>query len=159
VVRGRGALPRETLLSALHLGEEPLGGAAGDRALEHAVEETYGKAGFLDARVRVLHEPGERPGDEKLVLDVTTGPQVDVARIDFPGARHFDASFLRDQVASYLEEDIPGSTLFFPVDSDEADAAGAGGESVRRHRQMPPPLVVRPARVYWAPTYDEAVRH
>lgn len=159
VVRGRGALPRETLLASLHLGEDRIAGNAGDRALEHRVQETYVKAGFLDATATVRHEPGARPGEGRLSIEVASGPQVEVARVDFPGATHFTAGFLRDQVASYLEEDLPGSTLFYPVDSEEADVTGAGGSSVPHARAIPAPLVVRPARVYYAPTYEEAIHH
>ncbi len=158
VLRGHAPLPREVVAAALALRTERLGGAAGDRGLRDRVLDLYLRRGFLDARVEIRREAAvaERA---RLVIDVRPGPQRRVAGLRFPGAAHFAETFLRDQVVSYLDEDIPGSTLVYPVDSETVDALGAGGRSQRHAREVPAPLVVEPARVFYAPTYAQALRH
>ncbi len=158
VLRGHAPITRDTIAVALALRTERLTGSAGERGLRDRVIDLYLRHGFLDARVEVRRE-NAAPGHARLVIVVTPGEQLDVVGIGFPGAIHFDTDFLRDQVVSYLEEDVAGSTLIYPVDSEIADDLGAGGRSVPRPREIPEPLVVEPARVYYAPTYTEAIRH
>jgi len=82
-----------------------------------------------------------------------------VIGVSFPGAAHFDSGFLRDQVRSYLEEDVPSPSLFFPVDSDVVDRIGWSGRSTAAAREVPAPVEVVPERVWYEPTYAEAVAH
>jgi outer membrane protein assembly complex protein YaeT len=158
VLRGHAPLSRDTLSAALALRTERLTGSAGERGLHDRVVDLYVRHGFLDARVEVRREAAA-PGHARLVIAVTPGEQLDVVGVGFPGASHFDTDFLRDQVVSYLEEDVEGSTLVYPVDSEVADALGAGGRSIPRPREVPEPLLVEPARVYYAPTYTRALQH
>lgn len=158
VLRGHAPLSRDTIGTALALRTERLTGSAGERGLRDRVLDLYLRHGFLDARVEVRREAAPA-GHARLVVAVTPGEQLDVVGIGFPGATHFETDFLRDQVVSYMEEDVAGSTLVYPVDSEVADDLGAGGRSVRRPREVPEPLLVEPARVYYAPTYTQAIRH
>jgi len=158
VLRGHAPLSRDTVAGALSLRNERMGGSAGDRGLRDRVLDLYLRRGFLDARVEVLREAAQ-PGFARLVVAITPGAQRLVAGVRFPGASHLENTFLRGQIASYLDEDIPGSTLVYPVDSETVDALGASGRSVPRRREVRAPLVVEPARVYYAPTYTEALQH
>ena len=158
VLRGHAPLPRDTVAGALSLRNERMGGSAGDRGLRDRVLDLYLRRGFLDARVDVRRESAS-PGRARIVVAITPGAQRRVTGLHFPGATHFADTFLRGQIASYLDEDIPGSTLVYPVDSETVDALGAGGRSLPRRRELRAPLVVEPARVYYAPTYAEALRH
>lgn len=158
VLRGHAPLSRETLSTALAVRTLRLTGSAGERGLHDRVVDLYLRHGFLDAQVEIRREVA-MPGHARLVIAVTPGEQLAVLGIGFPGASHFDTDFLRDQVISYLEEDVAGSTLVYPVDSEVADALGASGRSIPRRREIPKPLLVEPARVYYAPTYTRALQH
>ena len=158
ILRGHAPLARETISAALGLRTERLTGSVGERGLSERVVDLYLRHGFLDARVEIRREATE-PGQARLVLAITPGEQLDVVGIGFPGTSHFETDFLRDQVISYMETEVTGSTLFYPVDSEVADALGASGRSVPRRREVPEPLLVEPARVYYAPTYARAIRH
>lgn len=158
VLRGHAPLTRDAISTALAVRTERLTGSEGERALHDRIVDLYLRHGFLDARVEVQREAAAA-GHARLVLSVTPGEQLDVVGIGFPGATHFETDFLRDQVVSYMEEDVAGSTLFYPVDSEVADDLGASGRTIRRRREIPEPLVVEPARVYYAPTYAQAIQH
>ena len=166
-----GPLSQGELFAALSLGEERLAGDADLKALEQRLVELYRKYGFRDARVQVTgreelrvfasevtHERYEEP---TMVLDVTiaTGIQTEVERVEFPGAKHFSDKLLRDQVYSYLEEDLPGSSVRRPVDSDVADGIGYGGGRATAARDVPKPMLLNPHRLYHERTYEQALEH
>lgn len=157
-VRGFVPLARSDVEGALELGTEWLGSAAARDGLRENVVELYRKNGFADATARVSRLLSPDGQHATLVVDVHPGPQLEVVEIRFPGARHFAAPLLRDQIYSYLEEDLPGSTLFYPVDSTVVDQIGVGGGGGRR-RSTAPPLVVEPRRTFYAQTYEQAVDH
>lgn len=162
---GRGRVPRGEVVDALDLGEERLAGPASLEAMTGRVVDAYVQRGFLDATVRIERrraslDDARRSGREaELVVFITPGPQVDVAAITFPGARHFDDGFLRREVISYLEEDLPGSAVFQPVDPEVADTVVARAPGTSPQDDRPPPLVVDPRRVFFDPTYREATTH
>lgn len=158
-VQGFAPLARSDVESALELGTEWLGSVASREGLRERVVELYRRNGFADAAARVSRQLSPDGAHATLVVDVHPGPQVDVVSITFPGARHFPEELLRDQIYSYLEEDLPGSTLFYPVDSAVADQIGVGGAGASRRRSVAPPLVVEPRRTFFAPTYEQAVDH
>jgi outer membrane protein insertion porin family len=164
-------LSQSELFAALNLGEERLASDAHLRALELKLAELYKKWGFRDAKVAVTaHKEtrvftsevsGERYEEEMMVLDVAieSGIQTEVERVKFPGAKHFDDSLLREQVYSYLEEDLPGSAVRLAVDSDVADRLGFGGGVTQAGRDVPRPMIVDPRRLYHQATYEAALNH
>ena len=77
--------------------------------------------------------------------------------MDFTGAHHFAQDFLRDQLVSYLEEDLPGGDIVTTVDSEVFDDVSTGDHDERR--QVPRPMAAEPARTYYEPTYKEAIKH
>jgi len=158
-VRGFAPLARGDVETALELGTEWLGSTAARLGLREHVVELYRRHGFMDTSAEVSRRLSEDGQGATLVVDVHPGPQVQVTEIAFPGAHHFQTSLLRDQIYSYLEEDLPGSTLFYPVDSAVADRLGVGGAGGARRRAVPPPLVVEPRRTFYAPTYEQALDH
>jgi len=168
---GHEPLDRSELFKALDLGAERLVGDASLHALESRLIDVYRRYGFRDAQVRITtSEIEEAPASEDIVapweksglaLDVhiTPGMQLEIAAITFPGATHFDSELLRDQIYSYLEEDLSGSTVRMPVDSDVADRLGFGGGVSRAERSSERPLVQDPRRIFYAPTYEQAIEH
>lgn len=158
VLRGHAPLTRDALSTALAVRTERLTGSPGERGLHDRIVDLYLRHGFLDAQVEIRREAAAE-GHARLVIAITPGAQRRVARLDFPGAAHFETSFLRDQVVSYLEEDVAGATLVYPVDSEVADAIGANGRALQRRREVPEPLLVEPRRIYYAPTYARALQH
>ncbi|MCG8557612.1 MAG: BamA/TamA family outer membrane protein [Proteobacteria bacterium] len=156
-------LRRSQVRAALALQKERLTAAAVSGMVER-VTELYRRHGFADAAVRItrrLHaieedEPAEQTAT--LLLNVDAGPQVEIVAIRFPGARRFSRQFLRDQILSYLEEELPGPGLLHPVDSEVVDALGF--ETGRRPpREVMAPLVLRPAGTYYEPSVREAIEH
>ena len=85
------------------------------------------------------------PGHAVLLIRIRPGKQLRVVAVAFAGARHFTREFLRDQVFSYLDEDLPGSAIGTPVDSEVIDELHRG-ESEARKRERPVPLDFCPPR-------------
>jgi outer membrane protein assembly factor BamA len=157
VVRGHAPLTRAAIASALDLGAERAVGQAGERAIRERVEDLYRRSGFLDVVVDVSTELHDAERATMRIV-VAPGRQVRVAALTFPGAAHFEAAQLRSEVISYLEAEVAGATLVRPLDSEEVDALGLGGER-GRPRDLAPPLVVEPESVYYAPAYEKAIEH
>jgi len=157
VVRGFEPLERSDVEDVLELGQDAMGPSVISGVRERVVD-LYRRHGFYDAAATVASAPGERPNEARLLVLVEPGPQLNVVALSFPGARHFERDFLRDQVFSYLEEDLPGSSILHPVDTEVADAIGFGGGQ-RFRREVPRPVVVEPRRTFYEPIYAEAVDH
>lgn len=157
-VVGRGAVELGAVREAMAVGEERLASAASLEAMAERIVDAYVRRGFPDARAEVTRRRDRDGAGLELVAEITPGPQVDVVAITFPGARAFDDDFLRREVVSYLEEDVPASTLVEPVDTEVVDALGFGGDP-RFRREVNAPLVVSAERVFYRPTYEEAVAH
>ena len=158
LVEGHEPVSRTAVSNAVHLGDERFTGASAEHTIREKVQQLFERQGFVDAQVNVTHE---RIDDRHatLTIHVQHGPQVIVNAVHFPGSHFFSESFLRNQVDSYLEDDIDGSTLLFPVDSEVVDRIGFGERPGRTPREVPAPLVVEPAKVFYAPTYEEALAH
>ena len=168
---GNGQISRSELFAALALDQERYADDATLGSIEQKLSEHYRRYGFRHVRVSAsarteMHEVRDANGALQLREPVTTidvridsGAQLEVEAVTFPGASHFDASFLREQVYSYLEQTLPGSSLRAPVDSDVADRLGFGGGIARRQRSAPKPLLLDPRRLYHAPSYARAVEH
>jgi outer membrane protein assembly factor BamA len=169
--RGNAPLGESELFSTMALHEERISSEANLRALEQKLEDTYRRYSFRDADVQIVERvetrqfvseaTGETWQEQVGVLDtqIVPGTQIEVEAITFPGAAHFEAKFLRTQLYSYLEEDLPGSALRFPVDSELADELGFGGGGPALQRQVPEPLLLDPRRMFYAPSYEQAIEH
>lgn len=168
---GNAPLKPSELFAHLALHEERITSDANLRALEQKLAELYRRYSFREVAVHITErlelrlfeaETGlERWEEEVMVLDVqiSTGEQTEVDQVTFPGASHFDAKLLRTQLYSYLEEDLPGSSLREPVDSDLADRLGFSGGGARAERSVEKPLLLDPRRMYYAKSYDEGIEH
>ncbi|MFM2420830.1 MAG: hypothetical protein RL385_5553, partial [Pseudomonadota bacterium] len=168
---GAGPLGDSELLKAMAPEEERIAGEPSLRVAELRIVEAYRKYGFRDATVSIqAHDQVERievpPGEEPIVetttildVEIVPGTQLEIDAITFPGAFHFDTKFLREQMFSYLEEALPGSSLRAPVDSELADDLGFGGQRERSRRDLPRPMTVDPRRLFYAAAYEQAVQH
>jgi outer membrane protein insertion porin family len=169
---GNAPLGQSELFAELKLTEERIISEASLRGLEQKLADTYHHYSFQEARIRIKERlemrefeaetTDERWQEEVMVLDVTIEPgeQTEVEAVTFPGASHYDAKFLRSQLYSYLEEDLPGSSLREPVDSDLADQIGvSGGKGARAERTVKKPLLLDPRRMYYEASYKEAIEH
>lgn len=156
-IRGHAPLERGDVESVLDVGEERLTGAA-MTSMEQRVTDLYATYGFEHPRVRARAIASHEPGEAFLRLEIDPGPRLSVVAIAFPGAHHFERSFLTSQLLSYLDEDLPGGGPLATVDSHTIDQIGLGGTGGRR-RTSPRPIDPEPARVFYAPTYEEAIEH
>jgi outer membrane protein assembly factor BamA len=156
---GYAPLARESIEAVLRLGEERLTRSS-FAAIEERVVDVLRRHGFHGGRVRVERYAGERPNTAVLDIRVRPGRVLNVVGMSFPGAAHFTSDYLRGQVISVLEEELPDTRFFTPVDSDTLDRIGFGGRAViPRDRRVPAPLEVNPARVYYEPLYERATEH
>ncbi len=169
---GHEPFGQSELFAKLALHEERIASEASLRALELKLAEHYRRYSFRRPRVQIserleLRELASETGPERwqeevMVLDVRIEPgeQTEVEAVSFPGASHFNAKFLRSQLYSYLEEDLPGSALREPVDSDVADLIGAsGGKGIQHTRTVKKPLLLDPRRMYYEASYEQAIEH
>lgn len=150
-------LSRSTIESALNLTREPLSKGV-LQGIAQQVTDVYAKYGFSEARTDVRVRRGVAPNTATLHIRPKPGRRRQVAAVAFPGAQHFEHRFLREQLGSYLEEDLPSDDPFEAVNTNTIEALGFGGRP-RSHPPVPPPLDVNPALVYYAPTYKEALEH
>ncbi|MEM9193151.1 MAG: POTRA domain-containing protein [Myxococcota bacterium] len=150
-------LERSDVESVLDLQTERLTTASADAARERVVD-LYRRHGFLEAVASVEPVALGEPGEAALVIRPTPGERLEIRRLRFPGAEFFDQQFLEGQIYSYLQEDLPGSSFVYPVDTEVVDALGWGGDR-RWRREVRAPLVVDPRRVYYEPTYASAIEH
>jgi outer membrane protein assembly complex protein YaeT len=161
-VDGAEPLQRGDVEGVLHLDEERLTRSLlGD--LRDRVLDLYRRRGFsrVEASVQRVHDP-DLPDDPQaavLRIAVRPGPLLRVVGLSFPGATHYESDFLRDQVRSYLEEDLPTSAPFSPVDTDTFDRIGLSGRPATESRSVRAHHVDDADTVYYEPTYAEAVQH
>ncbi|MFW6066789.1 MAG: POTRA domain-containing protein [Myxococcota bacterium] len=158
-VAGTAPLDPKKVIEAMRLDEERLAGKANLQAMRERIVDLYRRHGFHDAQAKVRTAADAKPSTARLVVVVEPGKPLEVVRVAFPGARHFDVPFLRSQVFSFLEEDLGSDSILEPVDSHTVDELGFGGRSRGRSREVPKPLEVEPSQVYYEPTYERAVEH
>ncbi|HEY2733478.1 MAG TPA: POTRA domain-containing protein, partial [Polyangiales bacterium] len=153
-----GATPlRETeIAGAFLLIDAPLTVEAIDAMPAH-IKDLYAKNGFPDARVAVERKMVSS-ARARLVARIEPGHQLTVVDVSFAGAQHYTTQFLRDQLESYLDEDLPGGGPVTTVDSEVA-ARVIHGEELDPSRQTPRPQEQAPSQTYYAPTYIEALKH
>ena len=162
VIDGNGPVSRNDVEGQLHLDQERL-----TRAvlidIQGRVLDVFQRRGFAtaQAQVRRVRDPEAEDDPSAAVLEVAIvpGPLLRVVGLSFPGATHYTSDFLRDQVRSYLEEDLPSSAPFSPVDSDVVDRIGLSGRSEVEARSIPAHHEDLPDSVYYEDTYREAVTH
>lgn len=158
VIRGAWPLGQSQVQDVLALPERGVSTLTLEGALPDAVVDLYVRHGYEAPKVRLQRVRDRRPGHAVLVVDIAPGKQRRVANVTFPGARHFERDFLRDQLFSYLEEDLPDGGLLRQVDSDTASALQRDTAPAAARRSARPPG--NQARTtYYGPTYDEAIEH
>ncbi|MCB9593918.1 MAG: BamA/TamA family outer membrane protein [Sandaracinaceae bacterium] len=156
---GHEPLQRTTVEEALELGDHRLQRRTLE-ALRVRVVELFQRHGYRDAEVVLARFRGDEEGTVVLEVQIEPGRPLSVVGISFPGAAHFETGYLRSQVVSVLEEELPDTRLFAPVDSDLADRLGLGGRSeMSERRSTARPLEVDPSRVFYAPLYETAREH
>ena len=162
VVHGFEPLSRTDVEDTLHLDQERLSRAVLSD-IEGRVLDVYQRRGFADAQasVRRVRDPEHEddPAAAVLEISIVPGALLRVVGLSFPGASHYTSDFLRDQVRSYLEEDLPSSAPFSPVDSDVVDRLGLSGRPEIEARTIQADHEDLPDTVYYEATYREAVTH
>jgi outer membrane protein insertion porin family len=158
IVEGHSPVLASSVAEALLNPEERFSRGTGIRALRDRAIDLFKRHGFEGATATVDLDVSRDESRATLRVHVEHGRQLHIDAMLFEGATHFEQSFLRDQIVSYLEEDIDGVRLLYPVDSDTVDRV-AGGRSERRSRDVPEPLVVEPGAVFYEPTYLAAIEH
>jgi outer membrane protein insertion porin family len=155
-VRGATPLKATDIAEEVLLVDAPLTAELID-AMPARIKDIYAKNGFLNAHVSVQRH-GQAGGRGLLLVQIDPGVQVQVALVGFPGAQHFSAAFLREQLESYLDEDLPGGGPIGTVDSEVVSAATSGQQPVAA-RSVPRPQEQDPEKTYYAPAYIEAIKH
>jgi outer membrane protein insertion porin family len=154
-VTGAEPLAARDVIDDLALDDQALSNATFD-ALPARVKDFYARHGFLEAKVSVERKT-LRPGRAALTIRIQPGTQIEVLDVGFVGASHFSARFLRVQLISYLEEKLPGGDAVETVDSEVVDSAFV--ESRPKPRSVVRPWVEAPGTTYYAPIYQEAIKH
>jgi outer membrane protein assembly factor BamA len=155
---GYAPFMRSDIDEALGLANERLTPLHVKRTLAERVHDFYARRGYHDARARVWVAPGAEPGKARLFVQIVPGKQLRVVSVSFAGARHFSRDLLEDQLFSYLSEELPGSTLLAPVDSEVVDEM-QHGQPRRRRREVPAPPVTDPEEFYYESAYQKAIEH
>jgi len=156
-IRGMAPYTESEIHEVLALDSEPLTVTHVRHSLAERVNDFYAQRGFMDSRTTIRRVRGTQPGTAELFVLIEPGVQVRVVAVVFPGAKHYDRETLRDQVASYLDEDLPGSTLGEPVDSEVVDAMHQGGAGHTRDVEVPP--LADPEQVFYPASYEKALHH
>jgi outer membrane protein insertion porin family len=157
VVSGHAPFSRGEISDVLEIYKERLS----DTLLRHTFIERladfYARHGYRGSEISVRRY-SDKPGQVLLAIVAKPGRQLRVVTVSFAGARHFDRDFLRDQLFSFLSEELPGSSLAAPVDSEVADAL-LNGERKGQKRDVPPPPITDPELFYYEPAYKKAIDH
>lgn len=162
-IRFEGSLRarRSDLREALELERERGLSGAVIGTLEDRLVEWYRQRGFRNARVSAVRHIARTGRTATLAFRIDEGRQVRVRRLVFSGNQHFDDAFLREQVWSFLEEEIPASLFFEPIDLDALDDLGISGRPGTGHGELnrPPPIRVSAREVFDEEIYKDAVEH
>lgn len=158
VIRGAAPLSPREVHDAIEPGKEALTDSVMTHVWRDRVLDLYARYGFAGTEVRIDRMVDRPPTRRVLLVGIRPGKQLRVVAIGFAGARHFDREFLREQVFSYLDEDLPGSAIGTPVDSEVIDELHQG-QGDGRKREVAEPLLTNPEETFYRPTYEEAVQH
>ena len=126
-------------------------------ALPERIKDLYRKYGFLRARASVSRKQISA-GEALLQARIDPGLQVEVSLVSFPGAQHFSTEFLREQLTTYLDEDLPGGNVLGIVDSHVTGLLTSGPVPGQRREQTRPERQ-QADRTYYEPTYQQAAKH
>lgn len=157
-IQGFEPLTEAEVRDALALSSAPLTRGRLEQGLREAVADLYRKRGFIEADVKVRRLRGKTPNTAVLHVIIKPGRRLKVVAVSFAGARHFSRTFLRDQLFSYLEEELPGTGLLRTVDAEVVDSL-MHGQSQSRGRSTPPPTSKTPRATYYESTYVRAIEH
>jgi outer membrane protein assembly complex protein YaeT len=165
-IRGHAPLERTNVEEVLQLSDERLTRPVAEDVRLRIVD-LYQRHGFLRPTVvlrRTLDPEHLRPEDGEpdprfavLLVETAPGERTRVVGVSFPGATHFAPELLRDQIRSYLDEDLPSSQPFEPVDDEVVDRLVTGRTTARRGVRAH--ILDVPASVWMESTYAEAVGH
>jgi len=162
-IRFEGSLRarRPDLREALDLDRERGLSDAVIGTLEDRLAEWYRQRGFRTARVSAVRRIDRSGRTATLSFRIVEGRQVRVRQLVFSGNAHFDDDFLREQVWSFLEEKIPASLFFQPIDLDALDDLGVSGRPGPGSGDWnrPPPIRVSAREVFDEEIYKDAVDH
>lgn len=158
LIRGQAPFTESEIAEVLALDKEPLTLTQVRHSIAERVNDFYAQRGFPDARTLVRRVRGKKPGTAELYVVIEPGLQMRVVSVIFPGAHYYDEATLRDQVSSYLDEELPGSTLGQPVDSEVVDQLQQGQPEGRRRDVKQPPFA-DPEQVFYASSYEKALHH
>jgi outer membrane protein insertion porin family len=157
VLSGYAPFAPSEIHEALGVQDEPLTETLLTHTFAERLTDFYARHGYHNTVVVVDRHAGSKPNTAVLRVAIEAGEQLHVVSISFAGARHFSRDFLRDQLNSYLSEELPGSTIAAPVDSEVVDALQHG--EPRRRRAVPAPPITDPEQFYYAPVYAKAIEH
>lgn len=156
-VHGEAPLDADDLIDDLNLHEASFD-AAGMAALQTRASDFFVRAGFLDATTRVTVERSPDGRTATLFVEVERGPPVRIASLSFDGAHEFSSEFLRDQVESFLLDELHRTGVSEPVDAEVIDRL-VGGTPEGTARRQPMVLFVPAEETYYAPVFERAVEH
>jgi outer membrane protein insertion porin family len=155
-VDGASPLLDRDIAASVLLIDVPLTAEAID-AMPARIKDVYAKNGFANARAEVSRTLLS-PKRARLRARIAPGMQLEIVGVSFAGAQHYSPEFLREQLDSYLDEDLPGGELVETVDSEVA-AEVLHGPPLAKGREVPRPQEQAPTRTYYEPTYREALKH
>ena len=156
-VRGNEPVAHAEVVETLNVSVSPLTRADVSGDLAERVRDLYARRGMPEAQVEVRRLRGRRRNSAVLDVAIRPGKVLTVVNIEFPGAYLLDQDQLRDQVYSYLEEDLPDTGLLQPVDAEVADMVTEGERG--QERRVMRPLPKDPRTTYYASTYEAAIEH
>lgn len=128
------------------------------RAMQDRVVDLYRRRGFNDAHVEIHLVPNRRhPERAELVVEIRAGAQLRVVARAFPGARHFEQSFLESQMASFLDEATATDSILDPVDTDTANRLFSRNQEHDRETRRPPET--NALQIWYPSAYARAIEH
>ncbi|MET0591666.1 MAG: POTRA domain-containing protein, partial [Polyangiaceae bacterium] len=128
------------------------------RRLASKIVDFYTRRGFLDVEVTPEERGGAADRVHVLFFQIREHFQAKVVSREFPCATGgpLSATDAIREIDSFLDEELPGSGLFGPVDSAGVDALhGPTASTGTRVR----PLELEPRATYQPDTYDRALKH
>lgn len=156
-VHGASPLDEDDVVDAIDATHASLD-AAGLAGIASRARDFFLRSGFLDATATADVERSDDGRSATLYVDVERGPPVRIETLAFRGASSFSGSFLREQVESFLSEELRGSGLSEPVDAEVLDRL-VGGTPEGSARRQPEVLYVPAESRYYAPAFDRAIEH
>lgn len=156
-IGGFEPLTHAEVVEALDLHASPLTKVDREETIPARVRDLYARHGMPDAQVRVRKLRGKRPDTAVLEIMIKPGEPLTIVNVEFPGAHLLDQELLRDQVYSYLDEDLPGSSLTQTVDSEVADSVITGRPT--EPRLLRRPLHNTPRQTFYPSSYRDAIEH